>query len=78
MIAPEDQFQIGEYVLYKQEGVVAKIDGYLWKRRLWGLPQICGYSLDCGVSVPRSALVRLKPVALSPQGGSARHVLDIL
>lgn len=53
---PKDQFQIGDIVLYSQEGVITRISGYVWGADIGGLPKIIGYELDCGISVPGNAI----------------------
>lgn len=58
MKKPEDQYQIGELVLYAEEGVYATVDGYLWLESVNQLPRIAGYRLSCGVTVPREAILR--------------------
>ena len=54
----EDQFQVGDEVLYEPEGVVTTVDGYLWLEAVGSLPEIGAYRLACGVSVPGSSLKR--------------------
>lgn len=59
LVSPADQYQIGDKVIYLPEGVRTKIAGYVWVGRYGcDLPEISTYRLDCGIAVPRAAIVR--------------------
>lgn len=53
---PEDQFQIGDRVIYVQEGIRTKVAGYILDAPFGAMPHVIGYELDCGITVPREAL----------------------
>lgn len=57
---PKDQYQIGDDVLYKPEGIITRILGYEWSAasasRPDRLPTVIAYLLDCGVSVPAETI----------------------
>lgn len=51
-VDPLDQFQIGELVVYKPAGVLTRVDGYVWKHNLSEPPELMGYRLSCGITLP--------------------------
>lgn len=57
---PQDQFQIGETVLYRPEGVLTRIRGYLWSETVGDAPRIVAYELDCNITVDGALLERMK------------------
>lgn len=59
MTAVADQFQIGDEVLYADEGIVTEVTGYIWDVRIGDLPRVVAYELRCGVAVPYRALARI-------------------
>jgi len=64
--SPKDQFQIGDEVLYKPEGVYTTIRGYLWLPiEINKPPRIGGYELDCGITVPAEWIERVKNTSLA-------------
>lgn len=56
-----EQFQINDLVVYTPEGVHTWIEGYVWIESLGELPRIGAYILACGISVPKSSIVRRDP-----------------
>lgn len=59
MIRVQDQLQIGQSVLYVDQGVFTKVTGYVWAHSVGGLSKIISYELACGINVPRNALARI-------------------
>jgi hypothetical protein len=53
----EFQFQIGDAVIYHPEGVCTTVIGYLWAESIGNFPRIVGYRLDCGITVPKTAII---------------------
>jgi hypothetical protein len=51
-----DQFQIGDEVLYTPEGVITSITGYDWLQSVDAPPKIMAYQLACGISAPKNLL----------------------
>jgi hypothetical protein len=54
---PDQQFQIGDSVLYVPEGVYATIDGYIWMQTIGQVPKIAAYKLSIGISVPENSII---------------------
>ena len=49
-IAPSDQYQIGDEVIYIPAGVRCEITGYVWRDKIGGPPPyILMYRLSCGI-----------------------------
>lgn len=63
MTTSDNQFQIGDFVLYVHEGVFTQVQGYLWVEAIGALPVIGGYVLECGITVPKDAIVWSSPAA---------------
>ena len=59
MKEPNEQFQIGDRVLYMPEGVITEIDGYLWSQKMGKDPFIQGYELRCGITVREDTIRKL-------------------
>lgn len=51
-----DQFQIGDVVVYVPEGIVTQVRGYLWIDQMGELPVVGLYELSCGIHAPAGAL----------------------
>ena len=56
MIMPEDQFQIGDYVVYVSGGIITRVTGYEWLIQMDTPPLVALYRLDCGINVTRSCI----------------------
>jgi hypothetical protein len=67
MTAVADQFQIGDEVLYVEEGIVTEVTGYVWSVQIGDLPRVAAYELRCGVAVPYRALARITDGKVSMQ-----------
>ena len=56
----ENQFQVGEWVVYVPENVITRISGYVWDSggdtTAVNSPSICAYELECGIVVQGIAI----------------------
>ena len=48
---PDTQFQMGDRVLYKPDGIIATVTGYQWVETMGHRPKLIGYELSCGITV---------------------------
>jgi hypothetical protein len=51
-----DQFQIGDEVVYTPEGVITTVTGYDWLTSVEAPPKVLAYQLACGISAPKNLL----------------------
>lgn len=57
----EDQYQVGDPVVFEAEGVITSVVGYYWAEAVHLQPRVVAYKLDCGIPVPAAALRRATP-----------------
>lgn len=66
MIDPNDQFQIGDPVLYVAQGIKTTVVAYVWAESTGGEPMLVNYKLACGISVPKRAIIKWLPKETPP------------
>lgn len=54
----DQQFQIGERVIYVPEAVCTTVTGYVWHHNTNDGPRIVSYELACGCRASRNHIVR--------------------
>lgn len=71
-VDPSEQLQVGDRVLYVDQGVITTVSGYVWQESLGSPPRIGLYVLSCGISAPRGALQRWEGASGSLLGEQAQ------
>lgn len=65
---PEDQFQIGDPVIYVPDGIITRVEGYTFYSDMFNPPKILTYNLSCGISVGADLLSHyVKSARVSPR-----------
>lgn len=58
VLSVEEQFQIGDRVIYLPENVLARVTSYLWSHQVAAPSRIIAYELDVGIHASFEQLKR--------------------